>query len=64
MQNVKKNENGSVDIYFGPEVPAGHESNWLPTDPNGRFFLLARFYGPKPEIINGSFVLNDIERID
>jgi hypothetical protein len=24
----------------------GKESNWLPTDPDRRFFLLARFYGP------------------
>jgi len=64
MQEVQKNEDGSVDIYFGPEAPAGHESNWLPTDPNRRFFLLARFYGPKPEIVNGSYELNDIERVN
>jgi hypothetical protein len=64
MEEVQKNEDGSVDIYFGPKAPAGKESNWLPTDPNRRFFLLARFYGPKPEIVNGSFELNDIERID
>jgi hypothetical protein len=64
MQEVQKNADDSVDIYFGPKAPAGKESNWLPTDPNRRFFLLARFYGPKPEIVNGSFELNDIERID
>jgi hypothetical protein len=64
MQKVQKNEDGSVDIYFGPKAPAGKESNWLPTDPTRRFFLLARFYGPKPEIVNGSFELNDIELIN
>ena len=64
MKEVQKNEDGSVNIYFGPKAPAGKESNWLPTDPNRRFFLLARFYGPKPEIVNGGFELNDIERID
>ena len=62
MTNVKKNADGSVDIYFGPEAPAGSESNWLLTDPERRFFLLARFYGPELEIINGSFELNDIEK--
>jgi len=36
----------------------------MPADPERRFFLLARFYGPKLEIVNGSFVLNEIERID
>ena len=55
---------GSATFYFGPKAPKGKESNWLPTDPKRRFFLLARFYGPKPEIVNGSFVLNDMERID
>ena len=61
MTNVKKNADGSVDIYFGPKPPKGKESNWLPTDPNRRFFLLARFYGPKPALFNKSFELNDIE---
>jgi len=64
MKDVKKNSDGSVDIYFGPTAPKGKESNWLPTDPKRRFFLLGRFYGPKPEIVNGSFVLNDIEFLD
>ena len=30
---VQKNPDGSVDIYFGPEAPAGKEANWVPTDP-------------------------------
>ena len=64
MKGVEKNPDGSVDIYFGPKAPAGKESNWLPTDPERRFFLLSRFYGPKPEIVNGSFELNDIELVE
>jgi hypothetical protein len=65
MKNVQKNSDGSVDIYFGPTLPKGaNKENWLPTDPKRRFFLLARFYGPKPEIVNGNFVLNDIELLD
>jgi hypothetical protein len=63
MKEVKKNADGSVDIYFGPKAPKGKESNWLPTDPKRRFFLLARFYGPKPELVDGSFELNDIELV-
>jgi len=64
MSALQRNADGSVDIYFGPKAAAGLESNWLPTDPERRFFLLARFYGPEPEIVNGSFELNDIELID
>jgi hypothetical protein len=63
MKEVKKNADGSVDIYFGPEAPKGKESNWLPTDPNRRFFLLARFYGPEPGLFDKSFELNDIELV-
>ena len=63
MNEVKKNSDGSVDIYFGPKPPQGKESNWLPTDPKRRFFLLARFYGPEPAILDGSFVLNDVEKV-
>ncbi len=55
---------GSYDIYFGPTAPAGKESNWLPTDPERRFFLLARFYGPEPSLLDSSFELNDMERLD
>lgn len=63
MKEVTKNSDGSVDIYFGPEAPEGKESNWLPTDPKRRFFLLSRFYGPEPAILDGSFVLNNIELV-
>ncbi len=62
MKDVKKNADGSVDIYFGPKPPKGKESNWLPTDPKRRFFLLARFYG-EPALFDGSFELNNIEKL-
>jgi hypothetical protein len=61
MKEVEKNADGSVDIYFGPKAPEGKESNWLPTDPNRRFFLLSRFYGPEPALFDGSFELNNVE---
>ncbi len=63
MKDVKTNADGSVDIYFGPKPPKGKESNWLPTDPKRRFFLLARFYGPKPALFDRSFELNNIEKL-
>jgi hypothetical protein len=63
MKDVVKNSDGSVDIYFGPKAPKGKESNWLPTDPKRRFFLLGRFYGPEPAILDGSFILNNVELV-
>jgi len=63
QKELQKNDDGSVDIYFGPTAPKGKESNWLPTDPKRRFFLLARFYGPESALFDGSFELNDIEMV-
>jgi hypothetical protein len=63
MGGVEYNPDGSVDIYFGPTAPEGKESNWLQTDPKRRFFLLGRYYGPKPALFDKSFRMNDIERL-
>ena len=64
MTDVKKNDDGTVTIYFGPTLPKGaNKENWLRTDPERRFFLLSRFYGPKPELFDGKFQLNNIERL-
>lgn len=40
------NPNGSVDVYFGPEAPAGKENNWIQTVPGKAFWLIFRLYGP------------------
>ena len=34
----------------------GKESNWLPA-PRGPFFFAGRFYGPKPEALDGRWSL-------
>lgn len=62
--DLKKNEDGSVDVYFGPTAPDGLDSNWIPTVDGNRFILLFRFYGPQAGVFDGSFELNDIERIE
>lgn len=60
---LKTNSNGSVDLYFGPTPPPSGESNWVPTDPKGKFEILARFYGPKPNLYDQSWKLNDLEKV-
>ena len=44
---VKKNADGSVDIYIGPEPPVGKEGNWIPTQPDRGWFPYFRLYGPE-----------------
>jgi hypothetical protein len=62
-KDLVKNKDGSVDIYFGPKAPQGKEGNWIPTAPGRKFMLLFRFYGPEPAVFDGSFELNDVEKI-
>jgi len=40
------NEDGSVDLYFGPEPLEGFEKNWTQTVPGKGWFVLLRLYGP------------------
>jgi hypothetical protein len=62
-EDLQKNPDGSVDVYFGPEAPSGKETNWLPTVPGKRFFLIFRFYGPEPSLFDKSWKLNDVEKL-
>ena len=40
------NDDGSLDLYFGPEAPAGQEANWIQTVPGKGWFSLLRLYSP------------------
>jgi hypothetical protein len=62
-QGLEKNQDGSVDVYFGPKAPKGKETNWLPTVPGKKFFLIFRFYGPELSFFNKSWKLNDVEKL-
>ena len=45
-KDLKKNADGSVDVYFGPEAPKGYENNWVQTLPGKGWFMILRLYGP------------------
>jgi hypothetical protein len=57
-QDLKRNPDGSVDIYVQKDSPgAEKESNWLPA-PEGKFYLMMRLYWPdesQPSILNGTW---------
>ena len=57
------NDDGSVDIFFGPEAPAGKESNWIRTIPNKGWFTIFRLYGPLEAYMDRSWKIGDIELI-
>ncbi len=57
------NDDGSVDLYFGPTPPKGKESNWIQTVPGKAWFTLFRVYGPLQPWFDKSWQLNDFELI-
>lgn len=61
---LAKNADGSVDVFFGPKAPEGKETNWVPTDPRGKFEVLFRFYGPEKPVFDKTWVLSDIEEMN
>ena len=62
--DLVKNDDGSVDLYFGPEPPKGKESNWSPTVPGRGWFAYFRFYAPTEAYFDRSWGLPDIEKIN
>jgi hypothetical protein len=45
-KGIVANPDTSVDVYFGPTAPAGHEANWVQTVPYKGWSVLLRLYGP------------------
>jgi hypothetical protein len=41
------NSDGTVDIFFGPDPPAGKETNWIKTIPRKAWHAVIRIYNLK-----------------
>lgn len=61
LDKLHANDDGSVDIYFGPEAPDGMETNWIPTGED--WFAIFRFYGPEASVFDKSWKLGNIEKV-
>jgi hypothetical protein len=59
---LRYNDDGSVDIWFGPDAPRGDENNWIQTVPGKGWFILLRLYGPLEPWFDKSWRPSDIER--
>ena len=65
LSNLKYNQDGSVDLYFGPELPEGAlESNYLRTVPGKGWFTLLRLYSPTESFFDQSWRPDDFEKIN
>ncbi len=63
-QGLRKNADGSVDLYVGPNAPKGFESNHLKTVRDDGWFVYFRLYAPEQAFFDKSFKLADFEMIE
>jgi hypothetical protein len=64
LDDLEINDDGSIDLYFGPELPTGApESNWLRTVPGKGWFTLLRLYSPTETFFDKSWKPGDFEKI-
>ena len=61
---LKPNADGSVDLYLQKTSPGKEkDSNWLPA-PAGRFVLIMRLYWPKEAVLDGSWRVPAVKKLD
>ncbi len=60
---LEVNDDGSVDLYFGPAAPAGKEANWVQTLPGRHWFSYLRFYGPLEPYFDRSWKIGDFTAV-
>lgn len=58
------NDDGSVDLYFGPEPPPGKERNWTQTVAGKGWFALLRLYGPLEPWFDKTWRPGEIESVE
>jgi hypothetical protein len=57
------NTDGSVDLYFGDQTPAGKEKNWLRTPKGKGYFAILRLYGPLEPALDRTWIPGDFEKV-
>lgn len=55
LPGLKRDADGGLTLYIQSESPgADKQANWLPA-PKGPFMMAARYYWPKPELLEGKW---------
>jgi hypothetical protein len=60
---VAVNDDGSVDLYFGPKAPAGKEANWLQTVNGKGWFCVLRLYSPMEPWFDKTWRPSEVELV-
>jgi len=62
-KGIVTNPDTSVDVFFGPPAPAGHEANWVQTVPGKGWHLILRLYGPLEPFFDKTWRPGEIELV-
>ncbi|MCJ7797643.1 MAG: DUF1214 domain-containing protein, partial [Thermoleophilia bacterium] len=61
---LRYNADGSLDLYLQPFSPgADKEVNWLPSPASGPFNITVRIYWPTQAVLDGSYKLPPVKRV-
>jgi hypothetical protein len=62
-EGIVINSDTSVDVYFGPTAPPGHEANWVQTVPGKGWNVIFRLYGPLQPWFDKTWKPGEIEAV-
>ncbi len=64
MDELQVNEDGSIDLFFGPVIPDDvPESNWIGTVDGLGFFMVLRLYSPTAPYFDKTWKPDDIVKV-
>ena len=63
-RDIVINPDTSVDVYFGPTAPQGHEANWVQTVSGKGWNVILRLYGPLQAWFDKTWKPGEIELVN
>lgn len=63
-KDIVINADSSVDVWFGPTAPKGHENNWVQTVPGKGWNVVLRLYAPLEPWFDKTWRPSEIEPIE
>lgn len=64
LTDLQRNDDGSVDLFIGPDAPEGLESNWMRTSGDDGWFVYFRLYAPLQPFFDKTFRLPDFTMME
>jgi hypothetical protein len=62
-QSLIINQDGSIDIWFGPKATLDKEHNWLQTIQGKGWYIILRLYGPMEAWFDKTWKPGEIEQL-